>query len=239
MAQLSSTSIYGNLTVNNNTTLKNDVLIASDKILTFDLTSASGVALKIGGGIGSADNTEPSISTGGDTLHLNGGNAGAVWIGYASSGGTVFGNGSAANVASISSGGAFSAIGTISSSLEIEAPTIGVSNSDATSGKGVSLYGGANVGQPTYGIMFAGTSTFGTHSVVTGDWATYLTMNASANRGWIFKSDTGTSGNVASISNSGVISADGDITTGGEFNLDTSASIAWNSTDGCIDFIIN
>ena len=65
----------------------------------------------------------------------------------------------------------------------LNAITIGVSNSDATTGRGLSLYGGASSGKPAYGIMFAGTSTFGTHGSVTSDWATYFTMSDTTNRG--------------------------------------------------------
>lgn len=79
----------------------------------------------------------------------------------------------------------------------------GVSNSDSTTGKGMSLYGGANIGQPSYGLMFAGTGTFGKHGYVQGDWATYLTMTGGTNRGWIFKHGSGSGGNVASIDGSG------------------------------------
>ena len=78
---------------------------------------------------------------------------------------------------------------------------IGVFNYSDTSGYGISLYGGYAPGEPTYGMMFAGTTTFGTHGAVTADWATYFTMNNTASRGWIFR-DT-TNGNKASISNAG------------------------------------
>ena len=78
--------------------------------------------------------------------------------------------------------------------------TIGVSNTDQTLGRGISLYNGPTSGKPAYGIMFSGTSTFGTHGSVTGDWATYLTMSDTTNRGWIFQRG---STNVASISGAG------------------------------------
>jgi len=85
---------------------------------------------------------------------------------------------------------------------ELEGQYIGVGNTSDTSGYGLSLYSGGTAGQPTYGMMFAGTSTFGTHGQVSGNWATYFTMNNSSNRGWIFRNvDTG---NVASIENTGI-----------------------------------
>lgn len=90
----------------------------------------------------------------------------------------------------------------LGTSNDVSHRTLGVNNTDSTTGYGVSLYGGAIASQPTYGLFFGGTATFGTHGAVTADWATYFTMNNTANRGWIFREmSTGT--NVASISNAG------------------------------------
>ena len=83
----------------------------------------------------------------------------------------------------------------------LSAASIGVSGSNGTDGKGISLYAGANSGEPTYGMMFMQTSSYGTFGYVSGDWATYFTMNSSSNRGWIFRK-VGV-GNVASINNNG------------------------------------
>ena len=74
------------------------------------------------------------------------------------------------------------------------------------------MYGGANGSEPTYGLMFQGTGTFGTHGSVTADWATYFTMNSTPGRGWIFRDVT--NGNVASISNSGNAAFNGTISSG-------------------------
>ena len=85
---------------------------------------------------------------------------------------------------------------------------IGVANTSSTTGNGISLYNGAmpnsdgtaKSGKPTYGLFFGGTGTFGKHGYVQGDWATYFTMDSTANRGWVFlKGDTA----VASINNDG------------------------------------
>lgn len=100
---------------------------------------------------------------------------------------------------------------------------IGVSNTNSTTGYGLSLYGGASAGQPTYGIMFAGTSTFGTFGGVTADWATYFTMDSTANRGWIFR-DT-TNGNKASISNTGVATFAGDVVAYGSSDRELKDNI--------------
>ena len=82
----------------------------------------------------------------------------------------------------------------------INASRIGISNTSATTGYGISLYNGYSSGAPPYGIMFAGTETFGTHVNVTSDWATYFTMNDNTARGWIFRRGTT---NVASIDGRG------------------------------------
>lgn len=85
---------------------------------------------------------------------------------------------------------------------------IGVANTSNSTGNGISLYGGAmpnsdgtaKSGKPTYGLFFGGTGTFSKHGYVQGDWATYFTMDSTANRGWVFlKGDTA----VASINNDG------------------------------------
>jgi hypothetical protein len=84
----------------------------------------------------------------------------------------------------------------------LDAAYIGVTNTSPTSGYGLSLYNGAKASAPTYGIMFAGTGTFGTHGGVTSDWATYFTMSDTTNRGWIFRRG---STNVCSIDGTGKI----------------------------------
>ena len=76
-------------------------------------------------------------------------------------------------------------------------------NRDGSStGGGVSLY--ADSDPMTYGIAFRGTGTYGTHGGVSSDWATYLTMSDTTNRGWIFRRG---SSNVFSISGTGYISS--------------------------------
>lgn len=91
----------------------------------------------------------------------------------------------------------------------IKANTLGVVQSNG-GGDGLSLYGDYTGGQPIYGIMFALTSNFSTHGAVTADWATYFTMDSTANRGWIFRNMNG-SGNVASISNGGTATFNGNV----------------------------
>jgi hypothetical protein len=92
---------------------------------------------------------------------------------------------------------------TVNANSGIEAGYLGVNSTSGSDGHGLSLYNGYVDGQPTYGYMFAQTATFGTHGDVSADWATYATMNNTANRGWIWR-DT-TNGNVASISNVGTL----------------------------------
>jgi hypothetical protein len=86
----------------------------------------------------------------------------------------------------------------------------GINNSSNSTRYGISLYGGYNSGEPTYGLLFTGTS-LGTHGNVTGDWATYFTMNNDQSRGWIFRRVG--SGNCASISGGGIATFDGAVKT--------------------------
>jgi hypothetical protein len=74
-------------------------------------------------------------------------------------------------------------------------------NSGSAAGIGINLYSGSPT-SPTYGLYFAQTVNFGTYGAVSADWATYFTMNSTANRGWIFR-EVETLGNVAAISNQG------------------------------------
>ena len=106
------------------------------------------------------------------------------------------------NIGTASLSGAITAQGYIDGTTYVidSSGSLGVKNSSNTTGKGLSLYGGAVSGMPAYGIAFAGTGTFGTHGGVSGDWATYFTMNDDGSRGWVFKRGTT---NVASISGSG------------------------------------
>lgn len=91
----------------------------------------------------------------------------------------------------------------------ITANRIGVNPSGSNSSRyGISLYGGYSGGEPTYGMLFTGTS-LGTHGSVTGDWATYFTMNDSSSRGWIFRRVG--SENVASISGGGSACFNGEV----------------------------
>lgn len=106
---------------------------------------------------------------------------------------------------------------------------IGVANTSSSTGNGISLYGGAvpnsdgtaKSGKPTYGLFFGGTGTFGKHGGVQGNWATYFTMDTSANRGWIFLKDETA---VASISNDGITKlGDGSGATASSAGSDTGA----------------
>ncbi|HOV84070.1 MAG TPA: tail fiber domain-containing protein [Paludibacteraceae bacterium] len=96
-------------------------------------------------------------------------------------------------------------------STNLRTPYFGLTNTLSSNGYGISLYGGPAAGQPTYGLMFAGTGTFGTHGYVTSDWATYFTMNDNNTRGWIFRKNVT---NVASISGDGNLTVNGRIRIG-------------------------
>jgi hypothetical protein len=90
---------------------------------------------------------------------------------------------------------------TVNSNNGIEAGYLGVNSTSGSDGHGLSLYDGYVDGEPTYGIMFAQTATFGSYGNATGDWNTYFTMNSTADRGWSFKVSAGSV--VASIENTG------------------------------------
>ena len=83
---------------------------------------------------------------------------------------------------------------------DVKVRSLGIAQTDGTTGYGISLYNGPQTSAPTYGLMFAKTGTYGTHGGVTSDWATYFTMSDTTNRGWIFRRG---STNVASIDGTG------------------------------------
>ena len=97
-------------------------------------------------------------------------------------------------------------VGGIHSSTFVNAVNgLGIYSTSMGSGRGLSLYGQAQL-YPQYGMLFATTSDLGTHGSVTGDFATYMTMTGTG-RGWVWKSGSvnSTSGNVASINVSGAL----------------------------------
>lgn len=98
---------------------------------------------------------------------------------------------------------------------------------------GLSLY--STNQQDTYGVIFRGTGNKGKHGYVQADWATYFTMNPTANRGWVFN-NSGV-GNVASISNAGYAVFNGSVTIGGNATNTSGARMEFNSTTQAIDFV--
>jgi len=175
------------------------------------------------GGIDSAGNVQPSAN---NTVVSGYGMIGNRGTYYITNGGGVIqiGNGSVHNnnptatfsttALNLGSGRSLKMNGTnvINASRQatfdsVEGTRVGVNNTSSTTKHGFSLYGGYSQGtNPTYGIMFTGTSGSGQHGSVTGDWATYFTMDNSAGRGWIFR-DQSSAANVASISNAGHLTA--------------------------------
>lgn len=99
------------------------------------------------------------------------------------------------------------------------------------SGYGIALYGTASTTTqaPEYGLYFAKTANYGTHGSVTGDWATYFTTNSGGdNRGWVFRKNG--SSNVASISGSG------NLTLNGSAKIGNKVTVAYDSTNECLNF---
>ena len=112
--------------------------------------------------------------------------------------------------------------------LEVQG-AIGTSNTNASSGIGISLYGGPVNGKPAYGMFFGGTATFGklyntTSSTygVSSDWATYFTMSDTTNRGWLFMRGAT---NVAGITGNGTFLS----------RISTATHIAGNQGNVIID----
>jgi hypothetical protein len=198
---------------------------------TTNSTSVSTGVLQVAGGVGIAGNLYVGGTINGSVSGSAGSLSNALTMNNSGSGvasGTTFdgsvartisyntlgasplaGSGSLTTVGTITSGvwnaSNVTSSGYVSAASYLQGAYIGVSNTTGTNGRGISLYGGAVNGQPSYGLMFQQTGTFGTHGNVTADWATYFTMNNTANRGWIFRDMT--SGlNRASISNLGDMS---------------------------------
>ena len=97
----------------------------------------------------------------------------------------------------------------------------------AGNGYGINLYSGSPA-SPTYGLFFAQTGTFGTHGSVTADWATYFTMNSTANRGWIFR-QVESPINVASINNSGTAVFNGNVTAYSDIRVKKNITVIENA----------
>lgn len=112
--------------------------------------------------------------------------------------------------------------------------SFGLSNTTNSTGNGISLYGGAVVGMPQYGIAFAGSATFGTFGGCTESWQTYFTTSNHANRGWIFKRYVGTDANTKKAYNSAAIRASDGVYFGGGVSLYHPNANAW-----CGDFYIS
>jgi hypothetical protein len=125
-------------------------------------------------------------------------------------------SGALSGATTISASSTITATGNLLTSANLIANTGITIAQTAGTGIGLSLYNSAgldNSTNPAFGIMFAATVNKGTHGAVTGDWATYFTMSTNTGRGWIFTTDpAGTTGNIASISNTGNITANGEIT---------------------------
>jgi hypothetical protein len=86
---------------------------------------------------------------------------------------------------------------------------LNVNTTGSGSAYGIGLYGSDD--PINYGITFRQTSSAGTHGYVTGDWATYITMSNTDNRGWVFRRNS--VGGVASINTSGKMWLNGNLTT--------------------------
>lgn len=209
---------------------------------TTNSTSVSTGVLQVAGGVGIAGNlyvggtingsVSGSAGSLSNALTMNNSGSGAAsgttfdgsvarTISYNSVGASpLAGSSSLVTVGTITSGvwnaGNVTSSGYVIASSYLRGAYIGVQNTTGSNGYGISLYGGPSASQPTYGIMFQQTASFGTYGNVTADWATYFTMNNTAGRGWIFRDIS--NGNKASISNLG------DLTLARSLGVGTSGS---------------
>lgn len=108
----------------------------------------------------------------------------------------------------------------IESDGKFYAHTVYANRSGSGTAGGVSLY--SNSDPMTYGIASRNTADYGTHGSVTGDWATYLTMSNTSNRGWIFRTSDGT--RRGSISALGHLNMNGNGYYGGNLSAANSGS---------------
>lgn len=129
------------------------------------------------------------------------------------------GGGAMSTLAYLDLAGRFGTVSNISAGGTVVGNGLGIASTSGT-GQGISLYGeSAGASQPTYGLMFAQTANFGTHGSVTGDFATYFTLDGTANRGWVFRTIASGGINVASINAAGNMYLNGSMTAaGGGFN---------------------
>jgi hypothetical protein len=125
--------------------------------------------------------------------------------------------------------------GTLQTNITNATVALCANTAGSNSAGGLSLY--STNQQDAYGIIFRGTSNKGKHGYVQADWATYFTMNSTANRGWVF--NTNGVGNVASINNAGHAVFNGSVTIGGNTTNTSGARMEYNATTQAIDFVFN
>ena len=105
------------------------------------------------------------------------------------------------------------------------------SNDVSTLAGSLTLYSSSNA--TTSMMMFKNTTglNYGNHGAITGTYNTYFVMDTT-NRGWVFRNAT-TSANVASISNTGVITSNSGIKLGDDTRTASTAgagSLKWNAS---------
>ena len=109
------------------------------------------------------------------------------------------------------------------------------SGNSATAG-GLALYGTTPT---TYGLAMRTTANQTKHGFVQGDWAIYSFMSGADDRGWIFKNVTTNKG-VASISNTGQASFNGEVAIGTSgTNTSNSVSLKYDNDLKCLNFVFN
>ena len=122
--------------------------------------------------------------------------------------------------------------GTLQTNITKAATIVNANSAGSGTAGGLALYSDASPEQ--YGIMFRNTSNQGKHGYVQSDWATYLTMSNTDNRGWVFRRNS--SGNVASIDTAGRAVFNGSVTVGGNAANTSGARMVYDSTSKAINF---
>lgn len=243
---LSSTlGVAGNVTITGDLAVNGGDLTSTSS--TFNLLEANvatvnafgpATLLDFGGTtVTSTTNIQTGSTLSGNTKTINIGTGGvsgsttAILIGSATGTSSISLQGNTSNTGTLITTGLLTANSGISSSGFI------IKNTSLTSKIGINLYGSfiSEATNPSYGFMFTGTANSGTHGTVTGDWATYLTMdtNNQIGRGWIFREQQ-TSVNVASVDTVGNATFNKQVTA--ESFKTGSCEIKYNAATKSLDF---
>lgn len=211
----------GGVIVNSNLTVNGDI---SNK--NYIYSAVDGTAPDVYGIISVTRGTASSFAYFGMTRAGQAGYSMGIDTGNRMIWGVGAGGGVMSTLAYLDLAGRFGTVSNIAAGGTLTGAGIGLTQTAGT-GQGISLYNGSGGNTiPTYGLLFGLTSSFGTHGSVTGDFATYFTLDGTANRGWVFRTVSGSGTNVASIGATGNMNLNGSAVLGGSL---TAAGGGFNS----------